>query len=459
MFRISVLADQPLPLLPETADALRQLHAERDTRNSSLQEVILKDPAAALAVLQRLVELHPESAAEVIDLAHALSLLGPAAFRALIADLAPLAAADATRAAVVRAHYARAAHAAYYARAWGRSKGWASLDGLATAALLQCPAELAFAVSDHAAAVRAADATRAGTPWRAAYATEFGLDPSTASRELAVRWRLPRKVTAAIGADANATPAARLAALAADLGRASLLDWMHEDLPALVGALAGVLGTGEAAAWSALHQQAVAAARELGPLHYPAAAFALPQPGAEPCLSAAAGQTLTPTAGDHRGREQTTPRRLGRHSAQLTMASAMREMLELTGVARVVFFKLSRDCRSLRARLALGVQEHDPMRNLTLSLTTRHLFERLITTPQSVWFNGENATTYRDHLPYELLEAGLGGEFFAMSLVVAHRAIGVLFGDGARLSERGYRQFRQLCQETAEALSAGRKAA
>jgi hypothetical protein len=459
MPRISALADLTLPLLPETAAALDASLALRKTRNADLQRILLSDPAAAIAVLRAVARRKPETAEDLVDLAHAVSLLGQAGLDTLMQDTPVLNEADAARSLALRQHYAHAAHAAHYARAWATLRGWANAEGVAMAALLHNPAPLALAAADPESALRALNAAWAGVPWQIAYGAELGHDVRTANVELCRQCTLPRTVTAALRLAASATPAARLAAVAADLGRTTSLGWHPDETSLQLETLAQLLEVEHDAAGALLSRQAVEAARELAPLGYPTAAFDLLRLSGETGLDAEEEARLQTVLARQARKQAEASRADARRAAQVAITRAMRGMLEDTGVVRSVFFMLTRDRRNLHARLALGTLADDPLRELVIGLSGKHLFDRLLLKPQSIWVHAENREKYAALLPVELRQLDRRGEFFAMSLIVEDRPVGVFFGEGERLSEDCYRRFRGLCRDASAAVAGNRHAA
>jgi len=361
--------------------------------------------------------------------------------------------ADATRALALRQHYAQAAHAAAYALDWAARRGWPNGESIAMAALLHNPAALVLAGSDPEAALRALNASRSGVPWQIAYGAELGHDVRGVNAQLCAKYGLPRVVGAALRHDAAPSPAARLAALAGELGRVTLCCWHADELTLHGEALARSLDIEPDRAVPELSRTAVDAARELAPLGYPTAAFDLLRLSGDAVLDAEEEARLEQVLARQARRAAQTARADPRRVTQVAITGALRGMLQEAGAARSVFFMLTRDRRTLRARLALGMREDDPLRQLEIALTRRHLFERLLAKPQSVWVRPANRQKYNTLLPEELRVPVPEANFFAMSLIVSNRPLGLFFADGPALCDAGYRRFRALCAEAGVAVA------
>ncbi len=235
--------------------------------------------------------------------------------------------------------------------------------------------------------------------------------------------------------------------------------WAWGDRPGGAGVTATLQLSDERAA-ALLHQDSATAARELHPLGYPVTAFALVQIPSEEELATEELARLDAVLG--RAPRRDTARQAEPPAAnplQQALSGLMRQMQSEAGLTRVVFAMLAPDRGRLQARLAIGGAPEDALRRLNLILDQGQLFRMLLTKTQSIWVHPGNAGKYLPHLPRHwvpgLQETGL----FAMSIVIAERPLGVIYGDGPALDETGYRQFRALCQVAAERLAGDRRAA
>lgn len=453
------LAEKPLPLLPHTADLLHELLGRRHARTPDLQRVILRDPAAAVAIFRHLHKIRPGSAAEVADISHAASLIGFASLQQLLVGLPRIDPSQTILLKAAEIHYSTNAHSSIFARKWSEIRGLNNLDTQATAAVLQHPAALLLAATDPEAALRANNATRSGVSLHVAYAAEFGVKPREANQALANRWGYPALAMRQEQFPDHRNVGASIVALAAQLARSSAQDWRSKRTQNLVTRLAKLLNQTEDQASSGLHELAAEAARELHPLGYPTLALTLIQEQVDDVLDPKEQQQIDrvltrmnqslPTPARH---ETTKP-------LQQALSSTLNEIIKNEWAKRVVFAMLNGDRSRLRARLALGGQSKDPIRQLDLATQQRNLFSLLLAKSQSLWVTDENRKKYQTLFPKELAAALNETDFFAMSVIVDERPIGILYADGPTLTEDGYALFRRQCKQAIQLLSRNRKTA
>lgn len=459
----SKLVSATLPIMQETRRELHRLLDHDATRNPHLQDVLLSDPAVAIAVFRELEHIRPGAFEQVGDAAHAISMIGQEPFRRLLAKLPlleppPRAPSSLPGPAVA---YSEAAHAAFYAGALGERRGLGGRQELTTAALLQNPAVLALWATETESAQRATNAVRDGVSPSVAFGAELGEPLEQANQRLAEAWALPGLVRQAMGDwdDFNIRP--RLVKLADGIAQTTARGWKEDGERAMFNALLSeFLGVDEDGASAWVHQQLGEAARALGHMDYPLPGFEMLF---EPGDGIDDGDDDIPEMGRRR-RSATDasqaaavkPRAPDLHT---TMADVMQRIRRQAGVGRVVFVMLSRDRKRLRTRLALGGQAEDGIRRLDLGLDEKNLFAALMGKSQSVWLNHDNAGRYGAYLP-DTLRRVLGRHgAFMMSLYVNERPLGLMYGDGDNLTGDGYRRFRALCHEATDALGAGSRAA
>ena len=436
--------------MPQTAAELRRLLDLRSTRHIQLQRILLADPAALVAVFRELEHARPGASERVGDAAHAVSLIGVEAFRRMIEGLPVL---DGTEHPVEGASsctYSAAAHAAIYATAIAGHKGLGRREEFATAALLQNPAVLALAADEPESTQRAINAVRDGVSADVAFGAELGEPLQDANRRLAVSWALPALARQAMGDWDDFNPRPQVVRLADEIAQTTALSWHGEQIEALTSLLGEFLGLEQDQASGWLHRQSVDAARHLRPFAYPLPGFRLVMiPGEDE-----EDDEDTPLpATDGGPRDTDTP--VGRPDLNATLGAVMKRIRRAAGTTRVVFAILNRERDHLRTRLALGAAADDGLRHLDLDLTQRHLFSILMGKPQSLWLNSGNAAKYGRYLPKSLRGMLTADGTFMMSLYVGDRPLGLMVGDGTGLDAEGYRQFRDLCREATDALTAG----
>lgn len=451
------LATVTLPIMRETSRELRRLLGLRSTRNQQLQDVLLGDPAATIAVFRELDHTRPGAGETVTDAAHAVSLIGLGPFRRLLDSLPEVEPQKlhGSRMPGKESAYSQAAHAAFYANALSRHRGTTENREIPTAALLQTPAILALWHAEPESAQRASNAVRDGVPTLVAFGAELGESLEDVNRRLAGAWSFPYLAQQAMGDWDDFNPRPHMVRLADGLAQTTAASWQHEDSETFTALLSKFLNLSvdQATAW--LHRQATDAARALSRYDYPLPGFELIFMPHESEGQDEEDDHAIPEFGAPRA-EQAPPETPPAGDLHSTMADVMRRIRDQTGSARVIFAMLSEDRSRLRTRLALGGKPQDGLRRLDLDLAHKNLFTALMGKPQSLWLNPGNVDRYQGHLPAPL-RGMLGPEgAYMMSLFVRDKPLGLLYGDGATLSEQGYRQFRDLCLEAGAVLGGGR---
>jgi len=442
-----------LPIMPATAHDLEQQLSSNHSNNQALQRILMRDPAAVIALYQRVEQSRPGASQSITDPAHALSLLGHGPFKELLWNLprADHQLLDGTPQAGFA--YSQAAHAAWFARALGQAIGLANTEELAVAALLQQPAVLALWSTDHESARRATNAMRSGVPFETAFSAELGESLKQANTRLADTWHLPRLAREAMSDWDPFSRTAQTVALADMLAQTSFAGWEPDGVNLHLEVLEEYLGQTHHAVAAWWHQRAVEAARELAQPGYPLAAFELLLiPGGEE-------EVEIPTLPTWDGKITKTSAQSPKRGLQETLGKLMRSTQKEAGIKRAVFGMLNKDRTEVKARLALGGNKQDPMRRFCVNLRQRNLFSLLLGKQQSVWLNPGNREKYTPLLKELPLDGGSTKGFFAMSIFVQDKALGLLYADGGELNEQNYKRFRKLCAEVARTLERTQEAA
>ena len=393
------------------------------------------------------------------DVAHAASLIGFAAFQHLLIGLPTISPSQPTLLRAVQVHYATHAHAGVFARKWSEMKGLTNPNAQATAAVLQNPATLLLAANDPEAALRADNAARSGVSHHDAYAAEFGVKAREANQALANRWGYPALAVRPDQIPDQQNLGAPIVALAAQLAQSTIHDWRSEETNNLVAELGQLLNQTPDQASAGMHELAAEAARELHPLGFPLLAFTLLQDRLDDTLTPEEQRRLDRILARMNQSLAAPTTHRSTNPLQRALSTTLDKIIQDAQAKRVVFALLNGDRSRLRTRLALGGQPKDPIRQLDLTTQSRHLFSLLLAKSQSLWVTDENRKKYQPLFPKELAATLNETDFFAMSLIVDKRPVGILYADGPRLTQDGYAHFRRQCQQAIEQLSKNRRAA
>lgn len=133
----------------------------------------------------------------------------------------------------------------------------------------------------------------------------------------------------------------------------------------------------------------------------------------------------------------------------------IRGMRDGVGLRRIVFALLTKDRSELKPRYIYGAEEESPLRTFHFDMRQQHLFSALIAKQQAIWLSDENRAKYASVLNAEIETTTSGHAFYAMSLSVHGKIIGMLYGDraGASLDAAGYEKFKALSMRAAQSMA------
>jgi HD-like signal output (HDOD) protein len=434
---------------------IRQLQSNPQVSAAQVSAEVLADPMLTLK-LMRLANANKrgEFAQRITTAEHAVMMLGLDATFGRLGEtpvlersLPPEAAQGLLRCV------ARACHAAFQARAWALQRLDTSPEEVYVAVLLCHLGEMGLWVLEPERMLHLEKAAlRQG--WDEAEARTLGCSLETLSGVLANRYHLPPLVTSALQAelpDNQVRP--RLVKLAVRLARDCWWGWHDASLTADLERIAEVRRLPLDEVVAQVHCTAVEFARRRTFAGvYPPARWLPMLPGTWPeeAPDVAASPMPQPDAPQD-FTDGAAPRRAASLTLHDVVTQAARGMREGIGLKRVVFALLSRDRTTLEAKYMLGVEEGAPLRAFRFGMASRHLFSILMAKPQAIWMTEANRQKYATYLDAEITRITSGHEFFAMSLGVHGRMVGLFYadGDGAALTPAGYERFRQLCMQAA----------
>ncbi|WP_018152054.1 HDOD domain-containing protein [Leeia oryzae] len=125
------------------------------------------------------------------------------------------------------------------------------------------------------------------------------------------------------------------------------------------------------------------------------------------------------------------------------------------GLDRVAFLVQPKGELLLKPRFVVGIPEEHPMHSLQTDLNAPHLFTRLSSKTQGVWYGQHNRATMQSLLPH-VVATEPDRDWVAMSLWVHGHPLGILYADGGKhrsqLEEPTYLAFKQLALAAITAL-------
>lgn len=142
-------------------------------------------------------------------------------------------------------------------------------------------------------------------------------------------------------------------------------------------------------------------------------------------------------------------RALQRARAQQVIEETLEAIYTEVGLKRVIFAGLASDRRSIRTTFYRGDETDSPLRSLHIERGNSSLFAQLVKKPAGVWLNAVNRDRLARHMSAEMRESLGESEFFACSVFVRSKLVGMCYADEFPmkncLDEHRYRQFKELC--------------
>lgn len=474
---VTFLEAKDVPVLRRTFLELEKLRPSAERISASrLAVIILRDPLMTLKLL-RLANTSRRGrlSNEITSIEHAIMMLGVVPLFKHFSSLAVL------EDMLVQqyAHnsmlqvFSRALHAAYQARQWALQHQDIRVEEVYIAALLHDMTNMMLWIyaPQRAQEIRAT-VQRERLSYSLAHEKVMGFSVVDFRAALTASWRFPEMLAELVDCRNARQPRAQGVLLAVSIAHLAERGWYGTEIEATLDAMADTLNLPLAETVLRVHQTAVAAAR-----HWewygvtPAAAWLPMLPGAWEDE-----QVIPATDNSEEGTESDEPVCLMPDHAGLQavmdeinahldgslnlnemMGLILRGMHEGIGLNRIVFMLLTRDHAHLKTKNVHGAPPGSPLQQLEVDLRTPSLFSRLLEKMQGVWFSAANAKTLTPLIPPEVRQVIGEGEFFAMSLFVHGKPVGMFYADrkhgGCSLDEHSYLEFKKLCVRAADGLA------
>lgn len=475
---VTFLETQDVPVLRRTFLELEKLRPSAERISASkLAVIILRDPLMTLKLL-RLANSSRRGrlSNEITSVEHAIMMLGVVPlfkhFSSLVVLEDMLAQQEQALNSVLQV-FSRALHAAYQARQWALQHQDIRVEEVYISALLHDMTNMMLWIY---APLRAqeirATVRRERLYYGLAHEKVMGFSVADFRTALAAAWRFPDMLAELVDCRNAAQPRAQGVLLAVSLAHLAERGWYGTQIEAIQDAMADTLNLPLDETVLRVHQTAVAAAR-----HWewygvtPAAAWLPMLPGAweeEQAIPVAenSGEEAESEASvclmpDHAGLRSVMDEINAHLDASLNlndmMSLILRGMHEGIGLNRIVFMLLTRDHAHLKTKYVHGAPPGSPLQQLEVSLRIPNLFSRLLEKMQGVWFSAANAKTLAPLIPPEVSQVIGEGEFFAMSLFVHGKPVGLFYADRnhgeCSLDEHSYMEFKKLCVRAADGLA------
>jgi hypothetical protein len=510
---IDELTAQPLPIFEHSARAFRKVGKLSGNTFENYGDIILKDPGLALHTLNQLqAGSSKKLRTEISSMAQAAMMLGEDRAKRLTMGHPQL---ERSLTGIAKKGYIRTAcrafHAAFQAWDWAHIKNDHAPDEILLATLLHDVAEMALWV----AAPEKVHQFRKlmlkdGLSTDEAQYIAFGESLEHFSREIAAHWHLPGLVNDALRPENANLPRVRCVMLAVQLARSAERGWYWEKTERVMLQLAEYLDAPLDDTIIHVHKNAVRAAREAPFYNARHAASLLPMlpggehliledefpeaeaeieatkiappapvteittakaapldPVARPAKTSSAKVSaefepgtqvcLTPQPDIFKKALLELHQGLGKMNLSEVMRKTIHGMHDGIGLNRVVFFMLGPHQEKLVSRYMVGSDNDPVFSRFEIKLDQPHLFTRLMEKQVSLWLNDENRAKFWPLMPAETKTLIKINSFFAMSICVDGKPLGLIYADRrspeCELDGQAYKQFRQMCNFAAKGLA------
>lgn len=464
---IQSVKGQELPVLRRSIEEIRKLSSRRETISAGeIAAVILHDPLLTLKVLRLVNNMaRGRLSNEITTIEQAVIMVGIAPFfnrlinLTAVEDTLPESALRGLLNVMSRSH-----HAAWQARDWAILRADFRAEEVYIGALLYDMGELVlWCLAPQQAMEISRLVCRMDNPDEAQQEV-LGFSLRVLQLALASTWNLPETLRNFMDSGNAVHPRVREVVMAASIARHATNGWFGARLLADYEVVASMLRVPIDEVITMVHHNAVAEARHWNWYGVPPAATWLPLlPGEWPEQSDSVDEVGSVAAATPLQPEKLkqTMEEIAAHMDETLdlhgmIALVLRGMREGIGLRRVVFALLTSDHTMLKAKYIVGGQG-SPLNHFQLDMRSPHLFNRLMDKIQSVWLNDANRNPISPLIPPEARKVIGSGDFFAMSVFVHNRPVGLFFADrgqGCRnLDEASYVAFKRLCLRAAEGLA------
>ncbi len=463
-----------LPVMEQTVDHLKLLFEELDPF-AHLPDVIHRDPGFTCHLFSRANGLHHRHfGMPVTTVEHAMMMLGLNRIQAITKALPLIDPLKGDQAGLSRT-YGRAFHAAHYAKAWARLRADMVPWEVFAATLLYPVGEMAvwYFQPDRAEEIEDLVHGAEHKSREAAQRHVLGFSYDELSAELARQWKLPLLLHDSLCPQNAGRPRVRLILIAQQLARAAERSWYSQRVLCCLEEVSELLHQPFAEVVKSTHRAAAEASRAIAPYGmFPAAAGLITIPSGNQGVESGHGRPHQAANVASRPSVSTPPKTRPEVLEETiqwfneiddnspTLPAIVRRAAEGIhqgiGLSRVVFAACTPDQKSLKARVVRGSEESAEFEQLRLDLHPPHLFTKLMEKPASIWVNASNRDKFGELLPSELLNMLDTDSFFARSMFLQDRPLGMFYCDCYRntacLNEQRYKDFQHLCDYVTAAM-------
>ena len=471
---VELLADIRFPILEPTANSVRGMKTSAGMPMDRFCDSMLHDPGAVLTMLRWANSLpRGRLSSDVTTLESAAMMTGLDKVKNLTDGMAVLTlpAEDEHMRAYV--HVAsRSFHAAYQAYDWAMQRADMVPKESFVAAFMHNIGSMAILLNggDEINQIREVVANDDMSADEAQYLV-LGFSLKQLSQALAIRWKLPELVVDSLSADKASNPRVYGVMLACQLARLAEEGWYTTEMLDCTEHIASYLDYDFSRTIGMIHRNAVAAARESEWYKVIPAATLLPI--IPEFKLDDEGNWISVEEVEHHHfclmpqidvydeiilQIQTEARKLDLSGLMSLVTRCLHDGL---GLNRVVFAMLEgMEHDELNARYMLGTDNDPEFNQFKIGLIPSNLFTHVMKKSQSIWLNEGNKEKYWKLVPDSLKEIINTSSFFAGSVFVDGKPIGLFYADrhigDCYLDEASYKRFKVLIQLVGKAIEAQR---
>ena len=452
------LAAKPLPALRDTHARLSRLVGREDTTNWQIEDVLRRDPALALAVLgETNRQARRFGREDVTTFDSAISLLGRERLKSVVRALPEICISllDPVSKTGFLTALARTLEAAQQAEDWALARREPVAEQHFHAALLSGTPELALWLEAPEVAAQAyALAQGQDIPIDQALSTVIEEDWSAACAELVVPWGLPALLGEVWSASDAVSAQAHGIRLTRALAERVAHGWHTEASRAMRPAIADHLGLDEAVAWTRCQRTAVHGATALLAAGMCPSAHTIPAADGSPWPFDA---PLTPSLPARPSPIDALRDGLsGLTGSNAILQQLLKHLRAELGLQRLVLLMLDASHAQLEARFAVGLPAQDPLRGLSVPLSSGDLFSALLNKHQPLWLHAANRAAFLPRLPEDGRGPLAQADTFISPLRMDGKPFGLLLAqrplDAPALTAEDFRLFNAMLAMAHETL-------
>lgn len=453
-----MLVETDIPVMNSTRSAIVALGRKQDSVSAAeIATVVLTDPMMTLRLMKQANDRPRKGLTENVGIIqHAVMLLGMTQTFTVLGKN-PVVDSMPDKAARIGIHVAaaRSYHAACLARDFGIQRIDVNVEEMYIAAMMHDVAELLLWSAEPERMKELAKA-RKSMAFEAAEQQIFGFELSELSLQLAQKWYLTDLAISSLQpAECERLQRSRLVMQCSRLSRHVEMGWYGDEVQADIAALAQSMNADEGDITARIHRVAAEAARNRQfPGVHPAATWLPMLPGPWPEEPKPVETPAPQPEKLEKAMTEMAAHRDGSYTLHDLMVQVIKGMREGIGLRRVVFALLSKDRAQLRARYVVGAADDDELKQFHFEMGEPHLFSKLMAKQAAIWLKDDNRAQLAPFINEDILRVTGVDQFFAMSLSVHGRVVGLFYADAGPdstdgLSAESYESFKKLCGQAA----------